>query len=236
MTHVFCGMLEYLRPCSTINAAVRAHCRFPVSHSSLQSHSSRDSSDLDVTCGTFGISSIVFRTQAVHSACCLQPSFRKLTVRLLTFSASAVVLAPAFCFVCCRTLVSLSATSLTACLNYGFSAFRFCGFLRCNRPGFFIGLVLLNCLLHLLLFLCCCSSSEFLTVCTLSFNSAALCSFVAFLAIFCIGVTSHRRDSLDSVSALTWFSHSSCSSPSTPRPSMDVYLNSSRSSQSRACR
>ena len=114
--------------------------------------------------------------------------------------------------------LSLSNLPHGFCLNYGFSAFRFCGFLRCNRPGFFIGLVLLNCLLHLLLFLCCCSSSEFLTVCTLSFNSAALWSFVALLAIFCIGVTSHRRDSLDSVSALTWFSHSSCSSPSTPRP------------------
>ena len=70
-------------------------------------------------------------------AYCLQPSFRKLTVRLLTFSASAVVLAPAFRFVCCRTLASLSATSFVACLN--------CGFSRCNRPGFFNGLVLLNC-------------------------------------------------------------------------------------------
>ena len=51
------------------------------------------------------------------------------------------------------------------------------------------------------------------------FNSATFCSSVAFLSIFCIGVTSHRRDSIDSVSALTWFSHSSYPSPSTPRPS-----------------
>ena len=57
-------------------------------------------------------------------------------------------------------------------------------------------------------------------MCTLVYNSSAFCSSVAFLAIFCIGMTSHRRDSLDSVSALTWFSHSS-------------YLYSSRSSQSR---
>ena len=130
-----------------------------------------------------------------------------------------MVLAPAFCVVCCRALVSLTTTSFAACLNCGFSAFRFYGFLRCHRPGFFSGLVLLTCLLHLVLFLCCCSSSDFLTVCTLSFNSAAFCSSVAFLAILCIGVTSHQRDSLDSVSALTWLSHSSYPSPSTPRPS-----------------
>ena len=101
----------------------------------------------------FGTASIVFRTQAVHSLCCLQPSFRELVVRLLTYSTSAVVLAPAFCFVCCRALaslsLSLSAASFAACLNCGISAFRFYGFLRCNRPGFFSGLVLLNCLLYL---------------------------------------------------------------------------------------
>ena len=66
---------------------------------------------------------------------------------------------------------------------------------------------------------CRCSSSDFLTVCTLSFNSAAFCSSVAFLAIFCVRVTSHRRDSLDSDSALRWFSHSLYPLPSTPRPS-----------------
>ena len=115
--------------------------------------------------------------------------------------------------------LSLSTSSFATCLNCSSSAFRFCGFLRCNRPGFFSGLVRLNCLLHLLLFLCCCSSSDFLTVCTLFFNSAAFCSSVAFLVILCIGVTLHRRDSLDSVSALTWFSHSSYPSPSTRRPS-----------------
>ena len=62
-------------------------------------------------------------------------------------------------------------------------------------------------------------SSDFLTVCALCFNSAAFCSSMAFLTIFCIGVTSHRRDSLDAVSALTWFSHSSYPSPSNSRPS-----------------
>ena len=106
------------------------------------------------------------------------------------------------------SLAFLSATSFAACLNCGFFAFRFYGFLCCNRPGFFSGLVLLNCLL-LLVFLCCCSSSDFLTVCTLSFISAAFCSSVAFLAIFCVRVTSHRCDSLDSVSARTCSSNSS---------------------------
>ena len=33
---VFCGMLEILTPCSTISAALRAHCRFQRSHSGLQ--------------------------------------------------------------------------------------------------------------------------------------------------------------------------------------------------------
>ena len=42
-----------------------------------------------------------FRLKQVIRHACLQASFRKLTVRLLTFSASAVVLAPSFCFVCC---------------------------------------------------------------------------------------------------------------------------------------
>ena len=60
---------------------------------------------------------------------------------------------------------------------------------------------------------------DFSGVCTLFFNSATFCSSVTFFAIFCIGVTSHQYDSLDSVSAQTWFSHSSYPSPSTPRPS-----------------
>ena len=142
---------------------------------------------------------------------CLLITSCSLTVRLLTFSASAVVLAGAFCFVCCRALALLSATSFAACLN--------CGFFRCNRSGFFNGLVLLNFLLHLLLFLCCCCSSDFLAVCTLSFISAAFFSSVAFLDIFCFGVSSHRFDSVDFASARTWFSLSSHPSPSTPRPS-----------------
>ena len=164
-------------------------------------------------CELIGVSNCLTRDFNCHLiASC------SLTVRLLKFSASAVVLAGAFCLVCCRALAFLSATSFAACLNCGFFAFRFYGFLCCNRPGFFSGLVLLNCLL-LLLFLCCCSSSDFLTVCTLSFISAAFCSSVAFLAIFCIDVTSHRFHSLESVSARTWFSLSSHPSPSTPRPS-----------------
>ena len=121
----------------------------------------------------------------------------------------------------CRALASLSATSFTVCLNCGFSAFRF---LRCNRPGFFSSLELLNCLLYLLLFRCCCSSSDFLTVCTLFFNSAPFSSSVAFLAIFCIGVTSHRCDSLDSVCALTWLSHFVISVAVDTSSIMDVYL------------
>ena len=60
---------------------------------------------------------------------------------------------------------------------------------------------------------------DFSGVRTLFFNSATFCSSVTFFAIFCIGVTSHQYDSLDSVSAQTWFSHSSYPSPSTPRPS-----------------
>ena len=44
--------------------------------------------------------------------------------------------------------------------------------------------------------MCCCSSSDSLTVCTLFFNSADFSSSVAFLTIFSIGVTSHRCDSL----------------------------------------
>ena len=67
------------------------------------------------------------RTQAVHSACCLQPSFRKLSVRLLTVSACVVVF-------CCRALASLSAASFAACLNCGFSAFRFYGFPSLQSP------------------------------------------------------------------------------------------------------
>ena len=55
---------------------------------------------------------------------------------------------------------------------------------------------------------------RFLMVCTLFFNSAAFCSSVAFLATFCIDVTSHRFHSLESVSARTWLSHSSQSSQS----------------------
>ena len=46
-------------------------------------------------------------------------------------------------------------------------------------------------LLYILLLLCC-SSSDFLTICTLSFSSAAFCSSVASLAICCTCVTSHR--------------------------------------------
>ena len=52
---------------------------------------------------------------------CLTPNFNcllitscSLTVRLLTFSASAVVLAGAICFVCSRALAFLSATSFAA--------------------------------------------------------------------------------------------------------------------------
>ena len=71
-----------------------------------------------------------------------------------------------------------------------------------------------------------CGMLEYLQPCsTISVGVRAQCRFqlshssAAFLAIFCIGITSHRRDSLDSVSALTWFSHSSYLSPTTPRPS-----------------
>ena len=127
------------------------------------------------------------------------------------FSASAVVLAPAFCFVCCRALASLSAASFAACLN--------CGFSRCNRPWLLqrpgTVEVFAAPLCHILQHIVRCV----LLLLNPIFNSAAFCSSVAFLAIFCIGVTSHRRDSLDSVSALTWFSHSSFPSSSTPRPS-----------------
>ena len=58
--------------------------------------------------------------------------------------------------------------------------FRFYGFLRCNRPGVFSGLVLLNSLLYLLLFLCCCSSRDFLTCPHLIFQLGrfqSLCGF-----------------------------------------------------------
>ena len=46
-----------------------------------------------------------------------------------------------------------STTSFAAFFNCGFSALRFCGVLRCICCCFFSGLVLLNRLLHLLLFL-----------------------------------------------------------------------------------
>ena len=130
-----------------------------------------------------------------------------------------MVLARAFCLVCCRALALLSATSSAVCLNCSFSASRFYGVLRSNRPGFFTGLELLSCLLHIMVFLCCCSSSDYLTVCTLSFILAIFCSSVAFLAIFSGDVTSHRLGSLASVSAQTWFSLSSQPSPSSPRTS-----------------
>ena len=45
---------------------------------------------------------------------CLLITSCSLTVRLLTFSAPAVVLARAFCLVCCRALAFLSATSFAA--------------------------------------------------------------------------------------------------------------------------
>ena len=59
------------------------------------------------------------------SNCHLMTSCSK-TVRLFTFSATAVVLARAFCLVCCRALAFLSAVSFAACL--------ICGFFCCNRP------------------------------------------------------------------------------------------------------
>ena len=48
---------------------------------------------------------------------CLLITSCSLTVRLLTFSASAVVLTGAFCLVCCRALAFLSATSFATCLH-----------------------------------------------------------------------------------------------------------------------
>ena len=127
MTHVFCRMLEYLHPCSTVSAALRAHCRFQLSHSSFfkvtRDVIRRISPSPEAHSGSLSLS---FDHKLIVRAWCLQPSFRKLTVRLPTFSASAVVLAPRFCSVCCRALASLSAASFAACLN--------CGFSPCNCP------------------------------------------------------------------------------------------------------
>ena len=140
----------------------------------------------------FGIVSVDSRTQAVHSACCLQPSFRKLTVRLLTFSAPlrwSWLQPPALFDV--ELWASLSATSFAACLN--------CGFSRCNRSGFFSGLVLLNCLL---------------------FFMRILDSLYLVFSIRQLSVSEKPRTDVihsGSVSALAWFSHSSYPSPSTPR-------------------
>ena len=139
------------------NAASRTHCRFQLVHSSLQCHSSRDSSDRRHMWYIRNLFTCLSKSQC----CCLQPSFRKLTVCLLTFSASAVV-------------VVLSIFALVNNLLRGFSQLR----LLCL--AILRVLVLLNRLLHLLLFLCCCSSSDFLTVCTWPFTLAAFCSSVAF--------------------------------------------------------
>ena len=119
---------KYLPPCSTGSAVQTLNpssslnnfsglwvfssmkSSFQLSHSSLQCHLCCDSSDLVVTCGAFGISSVVFRTQAVHSACCLQSSFRKLTIH----SQSLPLRWSWHCFVHCRSLVSSFALVLTA--------------------------------------------------------------------------------------------------------------------------
>ena len=128
-------------------------------------------------------SSIVFRTQAVHSAC-----------GLLTLSASAVVLAPIFCFGCCQALDSLSATSIAVCLNCGFIALRSTAFVH---PVAFVLLL-----------------KRFLDNMHLVFQLGSflfLCGFPRHLLYLC--------DLASIVSARTWFSLSSHPSPSTPRPS-----------------
>ena len=121
---VFWDMLEYLHGCSTIalpcELIVVSNCPTP----------------LLITSCSFGMLSAHVVVPKTDSS------------SVLTFSASAVVLVRAFCLVCCRALALLSVTSFAVCLNCGFSAFRFCGVLRCNRPGFFSGLELLNCLLY----------------------------------------------------------------------------------------
>ena len=111
------------------------------------------------------------------------------------------VLGSTFCLVCCRALASLSN------LLRGLPQLRLLSLQSSwllQRPG--------------TVELFAAPQTITSTVYTLSFISAAFCSCVVFLAIFCVDVTSHLCDLLDSVSALTWFSHSSHPSPSTPRP------------------
>ena len=138
--------------------------------------------------------SIVCRTRAVHSACCLQPSFRK------TDCSSTHVL----CL--CGGLGELCSLAAASSRLVSAAASLAAITLASQRPGTVELFVVPQAI-------------DFSRVCTLFFNSATFCSSVTFFAIFCIGVTSHQCDSLDSVSAQTWFSHSSFPSPSTPRPS-----------------
>ena len=113
------------------------------------------------------------------------------SVRPFTFSVSAVVLAPAFCFF---FVVELWLLSLSSFLR-GLSQLSLQSSWVLQR----LGIVELFAV---------CTFHDFLTVRTLFFNSAAFCSSVVFFAIFCIRATSHRCHPLDSVSARTWFSHS----------------------------
>ena len=140
---VFCDMLKYLHPCSTKALPcelIVSNCLTPdvarqVSSSPVACSESFQFS-LDTSCSFGMLSAHVFVPKTDCSS-------------VLTFSASAVVLVRAFCLVCCRALALLSANSFAVCLNCGFSAVRFYGVLHCNRPGFFSGLELLNCLLYL---------------------------------------------------------------------------------------
>ena len=143
-------------------------------------------------------SSIVFRTQAVHSAC-----------GLVTLSASAVVLAPVFCFGCCQALDSLSATSIAVCLNCGCIALRSTAFVH---PVAFVLLL-----------------KRFLDNMHLVFQLGSflfLCGFPRHLLYLC--------DLASIVSARTWFFTLFASVAVNTSSIMDLCLYSSRSSQSRA--
>ena len=194
VTLVFCGMSEYVHPCSTISAALRTHGRFQLSTPLCNATPdvTRQISSSPVACSEsfqLSLDHKLFIRQAVCS--------RSLPLRWSWLQPSAlfvVELCP-----CPKQPPSRFVSTAASLL------FRFHGVLRCNRPGIFSGLQLLNCLLYLLL----CTSS------------------VAFLAIF-----SHRCDSLRlCVDVVFTFVASVAVDTSSI---MDVFLYPSRASQSRA--
>ena len=146
-----------------------------------------------------------------------------------------MVLARALHFVCCRCCWLLSQQPPSRFVSTAASLlFDSTASFAANRPGFspaWLTVHLFCCTSYCSM--CCCSSSDILTVCTLFFNLANLSSSVAFPRhLLYRSKTSHRCDSLRLCADVVFTLIASVAVDTSSV--MDVYLYSSRSSPSRA--